>query len=94
MSYCVKEKISTKKLQGKMGDVITQLNEGLLNRLHLNDDTTSAWYFNGHIYDTDLNVDGYKIMIFDIKFNFFLKHHRWDKEKEKALWCVLFLVKS
>ena len=58
-----------------MGDVITQLNEGLLNRLHLNDDTTSAWYFNDHIYmyDTDLNVDGYKIMIFDIKFKFFFK---------------------
>jgi hypothetical protein len=42
-------------MQIKIGDDIRQLNQEILNRQHLNDHITSAWYFNGHIYGTDLN---------------------------------------
>ena len=38
------------------------------------------------LYDTDLKVDGHKIMIFDIRFNTKrFKHHSWDREKEKNI---------
>jgi hypothetical protein len=45
----------------------TQLNKEILNRQHLNDHITSAWYFNGHIYGTgtDLNGDRHKFDIYD-----------------------------
>jgi hypothetical protein len=48
-------------MQIKIGDDITQLNQEILNRQHLNDHITSAWYFNGHIYGTDLNGDRHKL---------------------------------
>jgi hypothetical protein len=47
-------------MQIKIGDDITQLNQEILNRQHLNDHITSAWYFNGHIYGTDLNGGRHK----------------------------------
>jgi hypothetical protein len=54
-----------RKMQIKIGDDITQVNQGLLNGLHLNNHITSAWYFNGHIYGTDLNGDRHKFDIYD-----------------------------
>lgn len=60
-----KRKDINETMQIKIGDDITQLNQGLLNRLHLNEHITSAWYFNGHIYGTDLNGDRQKFDIYD-----------------------------
>jgi hypothetical protein len=51
-------------MQIKIGDDITQLKQEILNRQHLNDHITSAWYFNGHIYGTDLNDDRHKFDIY------------------------------
>ena len=52
-------------MQIKIGDDITQLNQEMLNRQHLNDHITSAWYFNGHIYGTDLSGDRHKFEMYD-----------------------------
>ena len=51
-------------MQIKIGDDIAQLKQEILNRQHLNDHITSAWYFNGHIYGTDLNGDRHKFGIY------------------------------
>ena len=52
-------------MQIKIGDDITQLKQEILNRQHLNDHITSAWYFNCHIYGTDLNGHRHKFDIYD-----------------------------
>jgi hypothetical protein len=40
-------------------------NQGLLNRLHLHDKITSAWFFNGHVFGTDEKGGRYKFDIYD-----------------------------
>ena len=52
-------------LHVKIGDDITKQNQGLLNRLHLHDKITSAWFFNGHVFGTDEKGGRYKIDIYD-----------------------------
>ena len=44
---------------------ITKQNQGLLNRLHLLDKITSAWFFNGHVFGTDEKGGRYKFDIYD-----------------------------
>ena len=52
-------------LHVKIGDDITKQNQGLLNRLHLHDKITSAWFFNGHVFGTDEKGGRYKFDIYD-----------------------------
>ena len=47
----------------KIGDDITQQNQGLLSRLYLHEKITSAWFFNGHVFGTDVKGARHK---FDI----------------------------
>ena len=54
-----------KKTNIKMGDDITHKKQGLLGRLNRHENITSAWYFNGHIYGTDMDGDRHKFDIFD-----------------------------
>ena len=52
-------------LHVKIEDDITKQNQGLLNRLHLHDKITSAWFFNGHVFGTDEKGGRYKFDIYD-----------------------------
>jgi hypothetical protein len=52
-------------LHVKIGDGITKQNQGLLNRLHLHDEITSAWFFNGNVFGTDEKGGRYKFNIYD-----------------------------
>ena len=61
----LKRKDMNETIQIQIGDDIRQLNQEILNRQHLNDHITSAWYFNGHIYGTDLNGHRHKFDIYD-----------------------------
>ncbi|CAC5418868.1 unnamed protein product [Mytilus coruscus] len=58
-------KLINEKLEVQISDNITRLNQGLLNRLYLYEDVTSAWYFNGHIYGTDNIGERHRFDIFD-----------------------------
>ncbi|CAG2211428.1 paramyosin-like [Mytilus edulis] len=58
-------KLINEKLEVRISDDVTRLNQGLLNRLYLHEDVTSAWYFNGHIYGTDNNGDRHRFDIYD-----------------------------
>lgn len=49
----------------KIGDDITHKNQVLLGRLNRHENITSAWYFNGHIYGTDMEGDRHRFDIFD-----------------------------
>ena len=49
----------------KIGDDITKQNQRLLSRLHLHDNITSAWFFNGHVFGTDEKGGRYKFDIYD-----------------------------
>ncbi|CAG2206691.1 unnamed protein product [Mytilus edulis] len=40
-------KLINEKLEVRISDDVTKLNQGLLNRLYLHEDVNSAWYFNG-----------------------------------------------
>ena len=60
-----KRKEIVEKMEIRVADDITQMNQGLLNRLHLHEDITSAWFYNGHIYGTDLNGDRHRFDIYD-----------------------------
>lgn len=53
------------KLDIKIGDDITHKNRELLGRLNRHENITSAWYFNGHIYGTDMDGDRHRFDIFD-----------------------------
>lgn len=53
------------KLDIKIGDDITHKNHELLGRLNRHENITSAWYFNGHIYGTDMDGDRHRFDIFD-----------------------------
>ena len=53
------------KLDIKIGDDITHKNHELLGRLNRHENITSAWYFNGHIYRTDMDGDRHRFDIFD-----------------------------
>ncbi|VDI48271.1 Hypothetical predicted protein [Mytilus galloprovincialis] len=53
-------KLINEKLEVRISDDVTRLNQGLLNRLYLHEDVTSAWYFNGHIYGTDNNGERHR----------------------------------
>lgn len=52
-------------LNVKIGDDITKLNQGLLNRLYLHDKIVSSWYFNGHVYGSDEEGTRHRFEIFD-----------------------------
>ncbi|CAC5423357.1 unnamed protein product [Mytilus coruscus] len=58
-------KLINEKLEVRISDDVTKLNQGLLNRLYLHEDVTSAWYFNGHIYGTDSNGERHRFDIYD-----------------------------
>ncbi|VDI10547.1 Hypothetical predicted protein [Mytilus galloprovincialis] len=58
-------KLINEKLEVRISDDVTRLNQGLLNRLYLHEDVTSAWYFNGHIYGTDNNGERHRFDIYD-----------------------------
>ena len=60
-----KRKDMNETMQIQIGDDIIQLNQNILNRQHLTDHITSVWYFNGHIYGTDLNSHRHKFDIYD-----------------------------
>jgi hypothetical protein len=65
IAILLKRKDMNETIQIKIGDDIRQLNQEILNRQNLNDHITSAWYFNGHIYGTDLNGHRHKFDIYD-----------------------------
>ncbi|CAC5417024.1 unnamed protein product [Mytilus coruscus] len=58
-------KLINEKLEVRISDDVTRLNQGLLNRLYLHEDVTSAWYFNRHIYGTDNNGERHRFDIYD-----------------------------
>ncbi|CAG2247621.1 unnamed protein product [Mytilus edulis] len=58
-------KLINEKLEVRISDDVTKLNQGLLNRLYLHEDVNSAWYFNGHIYGTDSKGDRHRFDIYD-----------------------------
>ncbi|CAG2220327.1 unnamed protein product [Mytilus edulis] len=60
-----KRKDLQKSIEIKIGDDITQKNQGLINRMHLHESITSAWYFNGHVYGTDTDGERHRFDIFD-----------------------------
>ena len=49
----------------KFGDDITHKNHRILGRFNRQENITSVWYFNGHIYGTDMNCDRHRFDIFD-----------------------------
>lgn len=46
-------------------DDVTQLNQGLINRLSLHPDIRSAWFFNGSVYGATATGKRYKFDIYD-----------------------------
>ncbi|CAG2208763.1 unnamed protein product [Mytilus edulis] len=48
-----KKKSINEALKVRIGDDITKLNQGLLNRLYQHENIISSWYFNGHVYGSD-----------------------------------------
>jgi hypothetical protein len=48
-------------------NIINNLHNYILhvNRLHLHDKITSAWFFNGHVFGTDEKGGRYKFDIYD-----------------------------
>ncbi|CAG2189611.1 unnamed protein product [Mytilus edulis] len=53
ISLLRKKKAINEALKVRIGDDITKLNQGLLNRLYQHDNVISSWYFNGHVYGSD-----------------------------------------
>ncbi|CAG2235036.1 unnamed protein product [Mytilus edulis] len=53
ISLLRKKKAINEALKVRIGDDITKLNQGLLNRLYQHDNIISSWYFNGHVYGSD-----------------------------------------
>ncbi|VDI37460.1 Hypothetical predicted protein [Mytilus galloprovincialis] len=53
ISLLRKKKAINEALKVRIGDDITKLNQGLLNRLYQHDNFISSWYFNGHVYGSD-----------------------------------------
>ena len=49
----------------KIGDDFTKQNQELLNRLHLHEKITSAWFFNGHVFGTDEKGARHQFDIYD-----------------------------
>ncbi|CAC5397337.1 unnamed protein product [Mytilus coruscus] len=58
-------KLINEKFEVRISDDVTKLNQGLLNRLYLHEDVTSAWYFNRHIYGTDNKGERHRFDIYD-----------------------------
>ncbi|VDI09353.1 Hypothetical predicted protein [Mytilus galloprovincialis] len=53
ISLLRKKKAINEALKVRIGDDITKLNQGLLNRLYQHDNVISSWYYNGHVYGSD-----------------------------------------
>ena len=49
----------------KLVDDVTKPNQGLINRLHLHPDISSAWYFNGSVYGQTVADERIKFDIYD-----------------------------
>ncbi|CAC5377371.1 unnamed protein product [Mytilus coruscus] len=60
-----KKKSINEALKVRIGDDITKLNQGLLNRLYQHDNIVSSWYFNGHVYGSDEEGTRHRFEIFD-----------------------------
>ncbi|CAC5389368.1 unnamed protein product [Mytilus coruscus] len=60
-----KKKSINEALKVRIGDDITKLNQGLLNRLYQHDNIVSSWYFNGHVYGSDEEGTSHRFEIFD-----------------------------
>ncbi|KAH3775542.1 hypothetical protein DPMN_176946 [Dreissena polymorpha] len=46
-------------------DDVTKPNQGLISRLHLHSDISSAWYFNGSVYGETVADERIKYDIYD-----------------------------
>ncbi|KAH3784964.1 hypothetical protein DPMN_163037 [Dreissena polymorpha] len=49
----------------KLVDDVTKANQGLINRLHLHPDLSSAWYFNGSVYAQTVADETIKFNVYD-----------------------------
>ncbi|KAH3717815.1 hypothetical protein DPMN_060611 [Dreissena polymorpha] len=49
----------------KLVDDVTKPNQGLINRLYLHPDISSAWYFNGSVYGQTVADERIKFDIYD-----------------------------
>ncbi|CAC5391216.1 unnamed protein product [Mytilus coruscus] len=58
-------KLNNEKLEVRISDDVTKLNQELLSRLFLHEGVISAWYFNGHIYGTDNKGERHRFDIYD-----------------------------
>ncbi|CAG2197676.1 unnamed protein product [Mytilus edulis] len=65
ISLLRKKKAINEALKVRIGDDITKLNQGLLNRLYQHDNIISSWYFNGHVYGSDEEGTRHRFEIFD-----------------------------